>query len=231
MSSTSASSSSGGGDHRSAQIRQMVNFILQEAHEKSVEINIKAQHDFDLERQKIFIEGIKKIDEEFIQMAKEKEISARIEKSTEIGNARTKKMTERQNLLDILQGEATTDLASISTSKDYPKLIENLITQGLIKIEEKKVSIICRPKDKSTVEAAVPKAISAATAALAEAGFPYDADVTVVENASVLPDGRAGGVILTSLGGKIVCDQTLETRLRYVYDDLQPQIRDMLFGN
>ena len=81
-------------------------------------------------RQKIFIEGIKKIDEEFIQMAKEKEISARIEKSTEIGNARTKKMTERQNLLDILQGEATTDLASISTSKDYPKLIENLITQG-----------------------------------------------------------------------------------------------------
>ena len=63
-------------------------------------------------------------------MAKEKEISARIEKSTEIGNARTKKMTERQNLLDILQGEATTDLASISTSKDYPKLIENLITQG-----------------------------------------------------------------------------------------------------
>ena len=50
MSSTSASSSSGGGDHRSAQIRQMVNFILQEAHEKSVEINIKAQHDFDLER-------------------------------------------------------------------------------------------------------------------------------------------------------------------------------------
>merc|ERR1711998_502633 len=105
-SSTSASSSSGGGDHRSAQIRQM---------------------------------------------AKEKEISARIEKSTEIGNARTKKMTERQNLLDILQGEATTDLASISTSKDYPKLIENLITQGLIKIEEKKVSIICRPKDKSTV--------------------------------------------------------------------------------
>ena len=63
-------------------------------------------------------------------MAKEKEISARIEKSTEIGNARTKKMTERQNLLDTLKEEATTDLASISTSKDYPKLIENLITQG-----------------------------------------------------------------------------------------------------
>lgn len=230
--STSSSTSNGGGGHRDAQIKQMVNFILQEAHEKSVEINIKAQHDFDLERQKIFIEGLKKIDEEFIKMGKEKEIGERIERSTEIGNARTKKMMERQSLLDIIKSEATNNLASISTGQNYAKLLENLITQGLIKIEEKKVSIICRPKDKSVVQAAVPQAISAAAAALSEAGFKdYDADVNVVESPNVLPDGAAGGVILTSLGGKIVCDQTLETRLRYVYDDLQPQIRDMLFGN
>ena len=230
--STSSSSSGGSGGHRDAQIKQMVNFILQEAHEKSVEINIKAQHDFDLERQKIFIEGLKRIDEEFIRMGKEKEIGERIERSTEIGNARTKKMVERQSLLDILKTEATTKLASISTGKEYGKLLESLVIQGLIKIEEKKVNIICRPKDKSMVEAIVPTAISAATAALSEAGFPnYDADVTVVTATNVLPDGAAGGVILTSLGGKIVCDQTLETRLRYVYDDLQPQIRDMLFGN
>ena len=63
----------------------MVNFILQEAHEKSVEINIKAQHDFDLERQKLVYEGIKKIDEDFVKKEKAREIGERIEKSTEIG--------------------------------------------------------------------------------------------------------------------------------------------------
>jgi len=33
------------------QIRQMVNFILQEAKEKASEINVKAEHDFSMEKQ------------------------------------------------------------------------------------------------------------------------------------------------------------------------------------
>lgn len=228
-----SSSTASPGDHRAAQIKQMVNFILQEAHEKSVEINIKAQHDFDLERQKLVYEGIKKIDEDFVKKEKAREIGERIEKSTEIGNARTKKMVERQGMLDAINSDATAELSSISSSKDYTNILENLITQGLIKIEEKKVSILCRPKDTKLVEAALPKAVASATSALSEAGFKnYSVDVTVAPPATnVIGDEAAGGVILTGLGGKIVCDQRLETRLRYTLESLQPQIREMLFGN
>ena len=36
------------------QIRQMVNFILQEAQEKASEIYLKTEHDFSLEKQYVF---------------------------------------------------------------------------------------------------------------------------------------------------------------------------------
>jgi len=39
----------------------------------------------------------------------------------------------------------------------------------------------------------------------------------------------SGGVCLTAKGGKIVCDNTLDARLRYAYDDLVPVLRKALF--
>jgi vacuolar-type H+-ATPase subunit E/Vma4 len=39
----------------------------------------------------------------------------------------------------------------------------------------------------------------------------------------------AGGVVLTAKQGKIVCDNTLDTRLKYAFDDLVPIIRKTLF--
>ncbi|CAM9468570.1 unnamed protein product [Hapterophycus canaliculatus] len=100
----------------SNQIRQMANFILQEAHEKANEINIKTEHDFNLEKQMIVHSAKIKIQEEYTQKEKDREIQDRISRSTMIGNSRVKKMTSRDNLLKELLAEATEDITNVRLS-------------------------------------------------------------------------------------------------------------------
>ncbi|KAM3567623.1 hypothetical protein VYU27_010237, partial [Nannochloropsis oceanica] len=80
------------GGSSGAQIRQMVNFILQEAHEKANEIRIKTEHDFNLEKQMLVHNATVKINDEYAQKEKNKEVEQRIAKSAEVGGARVKKL-------------------------------------------------------------------------------------------------------------------------------------------
>ena len=88
------------------QIRQMVNFILQEAHEKANEIRIKTEHDFNVEKQTLVHAARQRLNEEYAQKEREREVQARIAKSTAVGDARVKKMRLRDELLKQLVDEA-----------------------------------------------------------------------------------------------------------------------------
>ena len=46
-----------------------------------------------------------------------------------------------------------------------------------------------------------------------------------------LPESDLGGIILTSLKGRIVCNNTLKARLNYALQLSLPDVRFMLFGN
>jgi V-type H+-transporting ATPase subunit E len=85
----------------SRQIKQMVNFIMQEAHEKVNEIRIKTEHDFNLEKQMLVHNGKIKIQEEYTQKEKDLEIQQRVQRSSAVGAARVKKMKSRHELLDV----------------------------------------------------------------------------------------------------------------------------------
>ena len=39
----------------------------------------------------------------------------------------------------------------------------------------------------------------------------------------------AGGVRLTACNGRLVCDNTLDTRLKLIYEEQMPLVRGMLF--
>ena len=77
------------------QIRQMVNFILQEAHEKANEIRVKTEHDFNVEKQTLIHAARQRLNEEYAQKEREREVQQRIAKSTAVGDARVKKMRLR----------------------------------------------------------------------------------------------------------------------------------------
>eukprot|EP00594_Rhizosolenia_setigera_P000871 CAMPEP_0178949796 /NCGR_PEP_ID=MMETSP0789-20121207/6268_1 /TAXON_ID=3005 /ORGANISM="Rhizosolenia setigera, Strain CCMP 1694" /LENGTH=220 /DNA_ID=CAMNT_0020630395 /DNA_START=49 /DNA_END=711 /DNA_ORIENTATION=+ len=213
------------------QIRQMVNFILQEAHEKANEIRVKTEHDFNLEKQTLVHEAKLAIQEEFAKKEKDREIQERIARSAEIGECKVKKMRNRDDLLKQLLNEAGGKCAMVARGANYSQLLQKLIIQGLIKIEDLEVKVYCRPEDKATVAEILPGAVEEYVSIIKEAsGITLKPKVSMNEDESLdLPESTYGGVKMTSLNGKIVCDNTMLARLNLVYEELLPSIREILF--
>ena len=215
----------------SDQIRQMVNFILQEAHEKANEIRVKTEHDFNLEKQTLVHEAKLNIQAEFAKKEKDREIQERIARSSEIGECNVKKMKMRDELLQQLLAEGANKLTVMARGQNYPHLLQKLIVQGLIKIEEMDVTVYCREEDKEVIGGILSDAISEYVEIMErESGIKLSPNVVMNEDDSKnLPESTHGGVVLTAVNGKIVCDNTMSARLELVYEELLPSIRAILF--
>jgi V-type H+-transporting ATPase subunit E len=215
------------------QIKQMVNFILQEAHEKANEIRIKTEHDFNLEKQMLVHNAKIKIQEEYARKEKEREINKRIARSAEIGASRRKKMIARDELLKTLIAEGQGLLKNLTTDENKCKaLLRDLIVQGLIKLVEPEVVIAVRAKDVRLAESVLKEATDKYVAVMKKEANMDVAKVKVTLNKvdeGMVAAAKSGGVILYAKQGKIVCDNTLDTRLDTVYYDLKPTVRKMLF--
>jgi len=213
-----------------AQIRQMVNFILQEAHEKANEIRIKTEHDFNIEKQMLVHNAKLAIAEEYKAKGRAREVEERIARSTAVGNARLSKMKLRDDLLGDLIKSAKESVASVTATPAYPDLVKKLIIQGLIKIEEREVSVLVREADVNVAQSVLADAVKEyKQIVLDQSGEKVDPVVTV-NTAKPLPDQQyCGGVILTALHGRIVCDNTLDARVQLVYSELLPSIREQLW--
>lgn len=72
-----------------------------------------------------------------------------------IGNSRVKKMTSRDALLKELLATATGQITKVSKGSQYPTLLKALIVQSMIKIEEDKITVICREADIGAVKSVV----------------------------------------------------------------------------
>mmetsp|Transcript_22242 Transcript_22242/g.22943 ORF Transcript_22242/g.22943 Transcript_22242/m.22943 type:complete len:221 (+) Transcript_22242:93-755(+) len=211
------------------QIKQMVNFIMQEAHEKVNEIRIKTEHDFNLEKQMLVHNGKIKIQEEYAQKEKDLEIQQRVQRSSAIGAARVKKMKARHELLDQLKRECAVKLSLIAQTPQYTNLLKQLIIQGLIKIEEPIVQLSCRAEDKALVRGVLADAVKEYKTLMTAAGHKVNPQVTVSDTA-IPSKSCSGGVILTACDNRIVLNQTLDERLEIAYHDVMPSVRKGLFS-
>lgn len=215
----------------SDQIRQMVNFILQEAHEKANEIRVKTEHDFNLEKQTLVHEAKLSIQDEFARKEKDREVQERIARSTEIGECRVRKMKVRDDLLKTLISEAGAKCAMVARGQNYPHLLQKLIVQGLIKIEEDDITVYCREEDIETVKSIIPTAVEEFVEIMVrESGIKLTPNLTLNEDpAKCLLESSYGGVKLTAVNGRVVCDNTMNSRLHLVYEELLPSIRAIIF--
>jgi V-type H+-transporting ATPase subunit E len=215
------------------QIKQMVNFILQEAQEKANEIRIKTEHDFNLEKQMLVHNAKIKIQEEYARKEKEREVNKRIARSAEIGASRRKKMVARDELLKTLIVDGQGLLKTLTTDESkYKALLRDLIVQGLIKLVESDVVVAVRAKDVRLAESVMKDAVDKYVAIMKKEANMDVSKAKVTLNKSedgMLAAAKSGGVILYAKQGKIVCDNTLDTRLDTVYYDLKPTVRKMLF--
>mmetsp|Transcript_393 Transcript_393/g.557 ORF Transcript_393/g.557 Transcript_393/m.557 type:complete len:221 (-) Transcript_393:88-750(-) len=212
-------------------IEQMVNFILQEAHEKATEIQLKTEHDFNLEKQMLVHNAKLKIQEEYVQKDKDRAIQDRISRSSMIGSSRVNKMTSRDELLKSLLADTTEEINKVASSDDYQTLLKDLLLQSLIKIEEDVVLLHVREADIEVMASVIEYACGEyKELMLNEANMEVNPQVTLNhEPAKCLNPNSPGGLVLVAAAGRIVCDNQLGSRLSIVYQDLLPSIRSTLF--
>lgn len=142
-------------------------------------------------------------------------------------------MIARDELLKTLISDGQTLLKNLTTDENkYKGLLRDLIVQGLIKLVEPEVVIAVRSKDVRLAESILKEAIDKYIAVMKKEANMDVSKIKVTLNKNedgMVPAAKSGGVILYAKQGKIVCDNTLDTRLDTVYYDLKPTVRKMLF--
>lgn len=151
----------------------------------------------------------------------------KVSQSKAISGVRVKKMKARDDLLETLKKDCTEKLAAFVKTPQYSNVLRQLIVQGLIKIEEQNVEIQCRAEDKAIVTRVLPEAMSEYRKVMSDAGYTVNPKVSVSD--TVLSKQTTGGLILSALHGRIVCNQTLDERLEIAYTDMLPSVRYGLF--
>lgn len=209
------------------QIKQMVEFIKQEAKEKAQEIATKAEEEFNMEKLRMVEQEKVKVKAEFDKMTKQDEIQKRIAFSNEVNASRLQVLQHREQVLDQVKEQVLQQLQSQGDGKD---MLSKLILQGLYQLKESTVVVCVRKSDTSNATAAAKDA-----AANYKKAIGKDCVVNV-DMQNFLPDKNdptnpcAGGCKLMTPDGRISIDNTLNARLAVVLAQKLPDIKIMLFG-
>jgi len=246
----------------SDQIKQMVQFIKQEALEKCDEIRTNAEKEFHAQTEDLLSKKREELERLYEKKKKDLVVQQRIKKSGIINTAHFEAMAARDEKVRKIKAEVLEKLSDVSRNRSYPDLVRFLIVQGLMMIMERHVTIRCRAEDKQIVtgqleaatkqfqdimEAATedkdatgkvktagvrpPCELALDVESLAPAPAPNQAQSDAALNdAELKVPCCCGGVVLIAKGGKILCDNTLDTRLNLAYEALAPEIRGTLFG-
>ena len=224
-------------------IKQMCDFIIQEATDKADEIKRKTEEESAIDRQTIAQEGKMKVEEEYEKKEKDLQVQQRIAQSAEIGRQNTRRMVARDELLNQLFALAKERLAELCTSdvEKYKNVLADLMLQGLIKIEERDIVVRCRKVDEEIVKELIPVVKEKYIRMMQEeCGETVDIDVTLNTDESKMlappPNGTpmiscAGGIVMEGHSGRLVLDNTFDKRLEVCFHDLKPATRKCLFPN
>ncbi|ORY29502.1 vacuolar ATP synthase subunit E [Naematelia encephala] len=205
-----------------SEMNKMVAFISQEAREKAREIQVKADEEFAIEKAKIVRQESFAIDAQYEKKRKQAEVGWKISQSTALNASRITVLRERNDQLEALFEEATKQVKEHASGEEYAKALENLILEVLLKLLSSNITLTHRPKDTDAVK-------KSADAALKRYKDMTGRDTTIDYDAS-LSDDSAGGVVGSSMAGRIKVDNTLSERLKILEEKMLPELRHDLFG-
>lgn len=207
------------------QIHHMMAFIDQEANEKAEEIDAKAEEEFNIEKGRLVQQQRVKIMEYYERKEKQIELQKKIQNSNLQNQARLRVLKTREDHIKNLLDEARHRLADLTRDPNgYARLLEGLITQGLFQLMEERAVIRCRREDIQMVQSVLESSINQYRQAMKK-----DCRVHIDQD-NCLPSDIAGGIELFSANGKIKVQNTLESRLELMAQQMLPELREMLFG-
>merc|ERR1712000_372579 len=209
------------------QIKQMIQFITNEAEEKKNDLEQKANEEYDTEKAKIINSRRPLIREEIHKKKQKEKQHMAIARSTAINKHRLKLIKERQAKVDAVKELAEKELQKDASNE---KLIADLMTEGLLMLLESEVKVSCRKADVSVVTAAIPKAKAKYSETIStKTGGKVKKAVEVTVAEAKLDDSALGGVVLSCNDGAITIDNTIAARLSLVMEQAKPEIKKTLF--
>jgi V-type H+-transporting ATPase subunit E len=204
------------------QIRNMIAFIEAEAQEKVTEIEQQAQEDYDIEKQKLVEADRAKIRADVEKKKRAIEIDRRVQRANHSKAQRMKVMEQRRQILENLQGQVKTKLQTLGSDSGKNKaLLEGLMKQSALAITCDS-QVQCRKADEKLVSGLL-KTVEDFVAQRTQK------KISLTVSKQSLSDEDIGGIRLTSLDGKIICDNTLATRLSHAFQEQLPAIRYKMF--
>ncbi|KAK7480768.1 hypothetical protein BaRGS_00028029 [Batillaria attramentaria] len=209
------------------QIKHMMAFIEQEANEKAEEIDAKAEEEFNIEKGRLVQQQRVKIMEIYDRKEKQVELQKKIQSSNLLNQARLRVLKAREDHIRALLEEARSRLAKVTEDKQHYKgILTGLIIQALYQLLEPNVVLRCRAQDVDLVREAMNQAVESykqATKGTKELKLTLDTE-------NYLASDISGGVELVSRGGKIKVTNTLDSRLDLIFQQMLPELRDILLG-
>lgn len=144
-------------------------------------------------------------------------------------------MSERDRCIQSVKGDLKqklgSEIANVSNA-EYKKVLRDLIIQGMIKLLEDEVVIRARKEDQSYIQGILSDCEAHFAKYMREqTGREYTTKL-ILDKEKLLTEadgGALGGVILSSKDRKIVCINTMQSRLNQVFEELLPEIRRALF--
>ncbi|KAJ3429529.1 atpase h -transporting v1 subunit e1a-related [Anaeramoeba flamelloides] len=218
---------------RVEQTQKMIDFIQDEAEETIIKIQEQADEEFENEKSNLVDEERKRIIEEFERKRKQLDVKRKISQSSLINQSRLKILKAKYQYVQNSLKLAHFKLVQISQDQEkYPKVLKELILQGLLKMMEERVILMCRKCDLGLVKKLL-KGIIQEFKKLTK----MDCKVLVLEKQFLPPPPQknsnrpscSGGVVLNTANGKITCTNTLDYRLLLAFEGLLPEIRRLLF--
>lgn len=180
-----------------------------------------------------------KVRREFERRENAIEVKKKVDYSKQLNESRLKVLQARENAVRSILTDAKRRLVALSKNPmQYQTLLRDLVIEAAEKLNERHVKVRCRREDTELVKNALPEAAKAiadrsgSTAPTLEIdeAHPLPPAPTPNQEGHEEYDTCAGGVVVTSADGRIVCSNTLDDRLKIGYTANLPVLRELLFG-
>ena len=223
----------------------MIQFINNHGEEQADQLRREADQEFTIECEKLIGSEKERLNKIFDARLEQEGVEMKIKKSAALNKQRIRKMVERNKWAEEAYKSSHIKLNERMTKKpkEYKALLKNLIVQGLIKLMESNVRIMCRESDEDIVKDVLEEAAQEYKTLMKEqvlalrgqeppCNLEIDPKKYLPEyNPSNPMNSCSGGIKLHARKGRIVCSNTLDDRLQLVYQEAIPQIRKLLFPN
>lgn len=210
-------------------IKQMVAFIRQEARDKTEEIQVRAKEECNVEVLKMVDKEKAKLREHFKQQDKRVEIEGKIQRQKLVDKYRMELLKAQDAKKITLEEDCRKALSKVTKDAGrYKAFLKNAMTQAFVKIwDEDEVSVFCRKEDAKIVEGLMNEALKSV---ISRAKKECKEDLSMKATFDKTPIKCLGGVKVTARGGRVVCDNTLDARLKLTIKTELPYVRSQLFS-